>query len=243
MSKPNNLNWDLLKAHADTLTNEQRRKVTDRWTRAAQAEHASIAAFDRFALQLLSIGAPPLLLEQAHLAAIDEVHHAQLTFAVASIYAGQSLGPGPLSIPPSVFADFSVREVLRSAVDEGCVNETIAAAEADTASQRVTCVPLQQVLKTIADDEAEHAALAYRFAAWALGAFGNDGRTWIEEGFQSGFGRFGTSQPSSDNGDAANSDDAWLEAHGLLSDRARAECCATALSEVVTPARRTLLGQ
>lgn len=239
MSKPSDVNWDLLRAHADTLADSRRNQVTERWTRAAQAEHASIAAFDRFALQLLSIGAPPLLLEQAHLAAIDEVHHAQLTFAIASIYAGRSLGPGPLTIPHSLFADFSRREVLRSAVDEGCVNETIAAAEADTASQRVSCVPLQQVLTTIASDEAEHAALAYRFAAWALAAFGAEGRGWIEEGFASGFARFGSSQPSSDNNNA--SDDTWLEAHGLLSDRARAECCATTLAEVVTPARKTLL--
>jgi hypothetical protein len=96
------------------------------------------------------------------------------------------------------------------------------------------------VLSTIANDEAEHAALAYRFAAWALGNFGADGRTWIEEGFNSGFARFGTSQPGSDNNDA--NDDTWLEAHGLLSDRARAECCATTLAKIVTPARRTLLG-
>jgi len=236
MTDLNDIDWDELRGLAAELSDERRARVRDEWARAAQVEHASIASFDRFCLQLLSLGAPPSLIEQAHRAAIDEVRHAQLSFAVASIYAGKPLGPGPLSLTASAFADFSVAYVLQSAVEEGCVGETLAAADAQAARDLVEAPSLKWVLGVIADDEAEHASLAYRFAAWALGAFGAEGRRAVQTGFDVAIAR-AQSEPA-----IAARDDGWLEIHGVLSSATRAEQRALALAEVVIPARRSLLG-
>lgn len=236
MTIVDDIDWDELRGLAADLSDERRIRVRDEWARAAQGEHASIASFDRFCLQLLALAAPPSLIEQAHRAAIDEVRHAQLSFAVASIYAGQPLGPGPLSLTASAFADFSVSYVLQSAVEEGCVGETLAAADAQAACERAQSPALKQLLGMIANDEAEHASLAYRFAAWALGAFGAEGRRAVEAGFNAAIARTQTA-PS-----AVAQDDGWLETHGVLSSTTRAEQRALALAEVVLPARRSLLG-
>lgn len=235
------IDWDGLRAWADTLPDARRARVRDEWARAAQVEHASIASFDRFSLQLLAVGAPPSLIEAAHRAAIDEVRHAQLSFAVASIYAAQSLGPGPLSLTPNAFADFSPAFVVRSAVEEGCVGETLAAAEAQAACDRAAPGALRQVLMAIADDEAEHAALAYRFAAWALGALGTDVRRAMETGFDAAIAQV---SPLTTNVVATQDaqGDLWIEAHGRLSASTRLEQRAKALADVVLPARRDLLG-
>lgn len=230
------IDWSSLRTLADTLSPEHRERVRDEWTRSAQVEHASIASFDRFCLQLLALGAPPLLLEQAHRAAIDEVRHAQLSFAVASIYAGQPLGPGPLVVSAQAFADFTPGFVLRSAVEEGCVGETLAAADAEAASTRVTDPALRQVLTTIANDEAEHAALAYRFVAWALGALGGEARHAIDAGFTTALSAIEATPV------LEVIDDMWLEVHGRLSSATRTAQRNTALAEVILPARRELLG-
>lgn len=236
MTTHDDIDWDSLRRLAADLTDERRARVRDEWARAAQVEHASIASFDRFSLQLLAIAAPPLLIEQAHRAAIDEIRHAKLSFAIASIYAGQPLGPGPLSLTASAFADFSVSFVVRSAVEEGCVGETLAAADAQAACDRAAAPALKQLLGMIAIDEAEHAALAYRFAAWALAAFGAEGRRAVVAGFDAAIAQAGVPAP------LTSGDDSWLEAHGVLSAATRTEQRAIALTEVVMPARRDLLG-
>jgi hypothetical protein len=61
-------------------------------------EHASIAAFARLTLHLLAVGAPPELVERAHLASLDEIRHARACFALARRYGGRALGPGPLAM-------------------------------------------------------------------------------------------------------------------------------------------------
>ncbi len=232
------LDWESLRKLADTLPDARRAQVRDEWARAAQVEHASIASFDRFSLQLLAVGAPPSLIEAAHRAAIDEVRHAQLSFAVASIYAAQSLGPGPLALSSSAFADFSPTFVVQSAVEEGCVGETLAAAEAQAACDRAQPGALRQVLTVIAEDEAEHAALAYRFAAWALGALGVQARHAMETGFNTAIAQLSVVPRVIE----VAPEDLWIEAHGRLCPETRASERAKALAEVVLPARRDLLG-
>jgi hypothetical protein len=79
--------WSAFAARVDARGTDLRRRLAERWSRAALAEHASIASFARFTLQLLRGG-------------LDEIEHARLSFRVASVFAGRSLGPGPLPIPP-----------------------------------------------------------------------------------------------------------------------------------------------
>jgi hypothetical protein len=61
----------------DALTPSQRSALAEHWTRSMREEHASVAAFARLSLQLMSLGAPPELLRRVHRAAIDEVDHAR----------------------------------------------------------------------------------------------------------------------------------------------------------------------
>jgi hypothetical protein len=144
-----------------------RLRLSEAWTQAALLEHGSIAAFARFTLQLLALGAPASLVEGANAAIADETTHARLAFAVASAYAGQTLGPGPLCIERALEAT-SLRDVVVAAIREGCLGETVSAIQAAEARSYVTDPALRQVLMTIADDETRHAQLAWRFVQWAL---------------------------------------------------------------------------
>src|SRR4051812_39178148 len=87
-----------LQQRNEALPESLRRALVEHWTRAAQMEHASVAAFSRFSLQLLAVGAPPSLLQDAHRAALDEITHAELCFSLATSYAGHGIGPGPLPV-------------------------------------------------------------------------------------------------------------------------------------------------
>jgi hypothetical protein len=138
------------------------------WARAAQFEHASIASFSRFSLELLAVGAPPGLVEGAHRAALDEIVHARLSFALASVYAGSPLGPGPLALDRNLFESFELIPIVTSAIAEGCINETLAALEAEAGAAAAEPSAVREALTVIARDEGEHAALSFRFARWAL---------------------------------------------------------------------------
>ena len=149
------------------LDNAQRLALAQHWTKLGQMEHASIAAFARFSLQLLSLGAPPELVEACTQALADETAHTQLCFGIASAYAGRSIGPGPLDVSGSLDVT-SLADIVDLVIAEGCFGETSAALEAleaaDTASDPVIAAAYAQ----IAADEQRHAELAFRFVRWAL---------------------------------------------------------------------------
>jgi rubrerythrin len=142
-------------------------RLAREWTRVALMEHASIAAFARFTLQLLSLGAPPELIERATAAMADETKHAKACFALASSYAGEPVGPGPLSVERSL-DEMSLVEIVLTTVREGCVGETVAAIEAREASEHATDPQVRELLRTISEDETRHAELAFSFLKWAL---------------------------------------------------------------------------
>jgi hypothetical protein len=146
---------------------EERERLARRWTEVALAEHASIAAFARFALQLLALGAPAALVSSTNEALADETRHAKVCFDLASRYAGRDIGPGPLDVSGAL--DGADKEhVLRTAFREGCVGESLAALEALEAAEHATDPAVAMILRGIAADETRHAALAWRFVAWML---------------------------------------------------------------------------
>jgi hypothetical protein len=149
------------------LSAKERSALSDAWLRDARFEHASIASFARFILDLLAFGAPPELLERAQRAMGDEIAHARACFALASAYAGRALGPGRLELR-GVEPSASLAAAAAAAVREGCVNETIAALTAQEHAQRTRDPVVRSVLERIARDEADHAELAWRFVEWAL---------------------------------------------------------------------------
>ncbi len=149
------------------LSSESRSRLAAHWTRAAQMEHASIAAFARFVLELLALGAPSDLVEDAQRAMADETAHARACFAMAGRYDGRDLGPGPLALD-DCFADAAPESVLRRAVREGCFGETIAAMEAAESLAHATDPAARRLLGLIVEDESRHAAVAFRFVRWAM---------------------------------------------------------------------------
>jgi hypothetical protein len=132
-----------------------------------QMEHASIAAFARFSLQLLSLGAPPDLVEASTRALADETAHTKLCFELASAYAGRALGPGKLDVENSL-AVTSLLDVVELVIAEGCFGETVAALEAREAADAAADPVVRAAYTQIARDEERHAELAFRFIRWAL---------------------------------------------------------------------------
>lgn len=151
----------------DGLALDVRQRAAAAWQHIGQMEHASVAAFARFALQLLSLGAPPELVEGATSAMADETRHARQAFGLASRYAGRALGPGPLDVQRSL-DDASLLQIVRLVVREGCIGETAAALEVREAAEHAAEPRLAQLLRAVAEDETRHAQLAWRFVAWAL---------------------------------------------------------------------------
>lgn len=130
-------------------------------------EHASIAAFARFSLQLLSLGAPAEFIEQTNQALVDETKHARLAFALASRLGGRRIGPGALQISGALEAD-TPKAILTTTILEGCVGETMAALEARAALGRCQDEGVREVLAQIAVDEERHAALAWKVVKWMV---------------------------------------------------------------------------
>lgn len=160
------------------LGDEERAALAAHFSKLGQMEHASIAAFARFNLQLLSLGAPPELVEACTAAMADETAHTRLCFAIASHYAGRPRGPSRLNIGGSLEAA-SLLEVAKLVIAEGCLGETVAAVEALEAAEAASDPALRDAYARIAADEQRHAELAFRFLRWALERDGNAVRTCL----------------------------------------------------------------
>lgn len=154
-------------AERTALSEDERAALAASWEEAARLEHASVAAFARFSLQLLSLGAPADLIERTNQALIDETKHARLCFGLATRYRGRPVGPGKLDMH-GVLAEQSLAQVVELAIIEGCVGETVAALEAAEAAAQCTDAEVRVVLEQIVVDESSHAELAWRFVDWAL---------------------------------------------------------------------------
>lgn len=145
---------------------EARRKLAQVWLVDAQTEHASIASFNQFSLDLLRLGAPPDLVRDSQLAALDEIEHARHAFGVAARLSGEDSGPGLLEVGGVVA--HSLVDAIAAAVAEGCIGETLAAAVVGEQARLCTDASLAKELERIAEDELRHAELAWRFVAWAV---------------------------------------------------------------------------
>lgn len=147
---------------------DEQRCAAELWRHAGVANHASVASFARFTLQLLALGAPAEMVTRATQATTDVVRHAESCFAIAGYLDGEVTGPGPLDTRDAYTGQESLYEVVLGAVEEGCFAETLAAAEARAASDATTDPWIAEILWGIAEDESRHAALAWRFVHWAI---------------------------------------------------------------------------
>ena len=159
---------DLSPVETASLPPEVHRALARLWAESARGEHASVPAFSRLSLSLVALGAPAWLVEAAHRAALDEIEHARLAFSLASLYAGEPVGPGPLlelQTAPAVTAT-SLAELSAESLLDGCLLEGVAAEVVRRALIRARDPRARAALAVISRDEASHAALAWDVVDW-----------------------------------------------------------------------------
>lgn len=131
------------------------------FARVARLEAASVPAFEQLAEELRVLGAPRALRRAALRAAEDEVRHARDTGALAEHFGAR---PEPLRLSRRRLRGRA--EVALDNALEGCVHETYAAYLATAQARLAQGALLRDPLRRIAQDETQHAALAWQIAAW-----------------------------------------------------------------------------
>ena len=221
------------------LDGRARRALAAAWREDARDEHAAIASFQRFGLDLLSVGAPPELVADATRAVMDEIGHARFAFQLASDLDGALEGPGALDCTGLVVsADLTAAAV--AAAREGCVGETLAAVVLGAAARGCPDKALSQQLQSIADDEARHAELAWRFVAWAVATGGDEVRAAVTHTFAHELAAGPGTDPREALLDGVT--DAERALAGRLSRRDSETLRRRTLAEIVAPSVQELLG-
>lgn len=222
---------DVAPTRRGTLTGERAAVLAASWTRVGLMEHASIAAFARFALQLLALGAPPDLVSATSEAMIDETRHAQIAFGLASRYGAEPIGPGKLSMDAAL-EELDIESILVNAILEGCCGETAAAYEVAVAAEGAAGPVLRETLARIAEDERRHADLAWNFVRWSLQR--NPAlKTAALRAVELELAQARALPP-------APLEDAWLEEHSVLPEARRQALRVEALEQLVLPCMRSL---
>ncbi len=147
-----------------------RARLAAAWAVTAQMEHASIASFSNLSLWLLALGAPVELIAATHRAALDEVEHARVAFALASAYGGAPVAPAPFPAAARLSAAGGLEALAVETLRDGCIGETVAAVEAGVAAGRAADPAVAAALARIAEDETRHAELAWQIVAWCVRA-------------------------------------------------------------------------
>ena len=212
------------------LTPTQRAQLAAHWARIGQMEHASIAAFARFQLQLLSLGAPSGLVDACNRALADETAHARACFALASSYGGVPVGPARLDIE-HCFEDTSLSAIAKLVLREGCIGETVASLQARAAADVAADPAVKRALTRIASDELAHAELAFRFMRWALSQSSDPGRREIAGDAAQQLADFEAEARNVEN----TLTDSALVAHGLLPGNTRQAIHSVAVRDVTRP--------
>ena len=220
---------------AAALSPSLRQALAAHWEREAAFEHASVASFSQASLALLAVGAPPDLVVATHAAAIDEVEHARLAYALASAYGGAGRGPGSLSMA-GVTGATTLASLARDTFLDGCAGEATAALALREGAATATDDAVRTLLERIAEDEERHAELAWRTVAWAIRAGGDEVASALRDAAA-------TLVAELTEGDAPADPEGALDltAHGALGDAARRTIRRRAIAEVVSPCAEALL--
>ena len=232
---PEGSGWSVPQSELDA---EARSRVAAAWARDAAMEHASVASFARFTLELLALGAPADLVLGSLDAGRDEVEHAVACFALASRYAGKSLGPAGLDVGGAAPA-VDLAGAVGAAIVEGCIGETLSALLAEARLARAEDADVRGTLRRIANEEARHAELAWRFVGWAITSGGESIREAARRAFASAL----ASAPQAWDPSLAAISASTLRAHGLLDEAAAREVVARAFSDVIAPCAAALTGE
>ena len=150
-----------------------RNAVAQQWRENGRTEYASVAAFSRLSLDLLALGAPPALVAAAQRDALDEIRHAELSFALARSIDGVAVSPGAFTAVRDTKPLAGPREVLlaRLAVDslvDGALHEGVSARVIAQLGRRSEVAGIRSLLKELAADEGRHAAHGWEVVAWCV---------------------------------------------------------------------------
>ena len=210
------------------------------WAVAGGAEWASVASFSKHSLELLANGAPAHLISGMHTAALEEVGHAEAAYALATSYLGVAVGPSALDTRDSGEVR-SLPDVAVSTAREGCVAETVAAIEAQLTLAACIAPAACAALAVVANDEASHAALAWRELEWAIGRQPSLATTLkgvLSAAAAALLAKSGASRAAA--GDDGEVDAAALAAHGVPSAQLRARAGELAATLVIRPGAEAL---
>lgn len=174
--------------HPDTscLDEATRKALAALWLNDARGEHASIPAFSRISWQLAMLGAPPQLLEWAHRAALEEINHARLCFALAEGYGGCSYSVQPVAAMLEGGIDFSndpIDTMIKETIFDGCLIEGFFANIACAAVRQCQEAATLTALKQIADEEKSHAAFSWALLEWLLQQHPHQVKPQIQKAF------------------------------------------------------------
>jgi hypothetical protein len=219
-----------------TLDADTRAALADAWASEGLGEHASIAAFSRFTMQLIALGAPRELVRASIRAGLDEVRHARACFTLASAYAGTRVGPGPLDVRGGLAGPFDLESVALTLATEGCIAETVSVILLAAARDRAKNPVVRAMLAKIVDDEQAHVLLAWEALAWMCRRGQRlDGLLAVFREAEQHVGFGATTERAGDP--------AAMREHGYLSIEERREIATRALRQVVAPAARELFAQ
>jgi hypothetical protein len=148
--------------------------VAGLWRENGQTEHASVAAFARLTLDLVALGAPSRLIEQAQRDALDETRHAELCFSLARDLDGKESTPGPFPAAqaartlsrrhrPTALAMLAVDSLV-----DGALHEGLSAAVIAQLAKRCEVEAIRKILRELAADEGRHAAHGWDVVEWCL---------------------------------------------------------------------------
>jgi len=226
--------WSDVLPPADDLDGETRAALARAWLDDALQEHASIAAFARFSMMMLSVSAPPDLVAGSQRASLDEVRHARACFSLARRYGAGPSGPADLRVDDAM-APLSLAELAALTAEEGCVGETLGALLAEEQAARATDPVAAEILERIARDEARHAELAWRFVAWAVARGGED----VARAVRGAIARATKATLAMEIRPLRVSAEAWA-AHGRLTCAESRAIAERGIAEIVEPAARAL---
>ncbi len=221
-----------LAARVARLSPALRNELAQAWRQDGLVEHASIAAFSAFALELMGLGAPQEFLSRTLAAATDEVRHAQLCFGLANTFDATNQAPAPLALA-DVAPRTDLEQIAAAVVEEACCAETAGALLAARQLEGATDPSVRAALSSIVEDETRHAELGWSFVAWALSRAGDSLRPVLAASFERGLDRLAKiTHPESS---LAASE------YGRLARADSVSAIAEATQQVIAPARARLL--
>lgn len=206
-----------LRPDASRLDESTRQALAKLWLEDARGEHASIPAFSRISWQLAALGAPPELIAQAHQAAIEEIGHARLCFALAEGYSGEAYQVEP--IPQmlqgglEVSAD-PIASMAEETLFDGCLMEGFFAELAARALSQSAEPAVQAALAQIAKEEKSHADFSWALLKWLRKQNPQAVEAIIQNGIKEFPSRSRPKAPSRNKG----ADPQLLMQHGKLPD-------------------------